>query len=117
MDALAQCSIDRGYALRLALEPKPNEPRGDILLPSIGYARAFINELQHPACPIRAQYAAQLRSLTANHGQHFPLQISKPPGQSLFGFVFQAGHASSILVTRSTAKGLVNNLMIPRQIA
>jgi hypothetical protein len=30
------------------------------------------------------------------------LQIRKTPSQSLFGFVFQAGHASSILVTRST---------------
>ena len=43
----AQYSIDRGYGLRFALEPKPNEPRGDILLPSIGHALAFINELEH----------------------------------------------------------------------
>jgi hypothetical protein len=41
--------------------------------------------------------------------QHFPLQITKPPGQSLFGFVFQAGHASSILVTRSKAMALVKD--------
>ncbi|HEY6743113.1 MAG TPA: xylose isomerase, partial [Lapillicoccus sp.] len=39
---------DQGYALRLALEPKPNEPRGDILLPTIGHALAFIGELEHP---------------------------------------------------------------------
>ena len=39
---------DRGYDLRFALEPKPNEPRGDILLPSIGHAIAFISELDHP---------------------------------------------------------------------
>ena len=32
-------SIDRGYEMRFALEPKPNEPRGDILLPTVG-ARA-----------------------------------------------------------------------------
>ena len=31
-------SIDQGYNLRFALEPKPNEPRGDILLPTIGHA-------------------------------------------------------------------------------
>jgi xylose isomerase len=40
---------DRGYDIRFALEPKPNEPRGDILLPSIGHALAFINELEEPA--------------------------------------------------------------------
>jgi xylose isomerase len=47
MDTLAQYSMDRGYGLRFAIEPKPNEPRGDILLPSIGHALAFINELEH----------------------------------------------------------------------
>ncbi len=40
---------DRGYDLRFALEPKPNEPRGDILLPTVGHALAFIDELQWPA--------------------------------------------------------------------
>ena len=39
---------DQGYALRFALEPKPNEPRGDILLPTIGHALALIDELDHP---------------------------------------------------------------------
>jgi xylose isomerase len=36
------------YDLRFALEPKPNEPRGDILLPSIGHALSFIYQLEHP---------------------------------------------------------------------
>jgi xylose isomerase len=39
---------DRGYDLRFALEPKPNEPRGDILLPTVGHALAFISELEWP---------------------------------------------------------------------
>jgi xylose isomerase len=39
---------DQGYDIRFALEPKPNEPRGDILLPTIGHAVAFISELEHP---------------------------------------------------------------------
>lgn len=39
---------EQGYGLRLALEPKPNEPRGDILLPTIGHALALIDELEHP---------------------------------------------------------------------
>ncbi|MCC7062825.1 MAG: xylose isomerase [Planctomycetes bacterium] len=38
---------DRKYKLRFAIEPKPNEPRGDILLPTIGHALAFINTLEH----------------------------------------------------------------------
>jgi len=47
LDTLAQYSVDRGYELRFALEPKPNEPRGDIFLPTIGHALAFISTLQH----------------------------------------------------------------------
>jgi xylose isomerase len=38
---------DRGYGLRFAVEPKPNEPRGDILLPTVGHALAFISTLHH----------------------------------------------------------------------
>jgi len=48
VDTLCAYVLDRGYAMRFAIEPKPNEPRGDILLPTIGHALAFINELEHP---------------------------------------------------------------------
>ena len=48
-NVLGQYVIDQGYDLRFAIEPKPNEPRGDILLPTIGHALAFINELEHPS--------------------------------------------------------------------
>ena len=44
----APTSRERDYDLRFALEPKPNEPRGDILLPTVGHALAFINELEWP---------------------------------------------------------------------
>ena len=47
IDLLAQYSIDKGYNMRFAIEPKPNEPRGDILLPTIGHALAFISQLEH----------------------------------------------------------------------
>ena len=47
LDLLAQYVVDHGYDIRFALEPKPNEPRGDILLPTIGHALAFINSLEH----------------------------------------------------------------------
>jgi xylose isomerase len=46
-DILAGYVLEQGYNIRFALEPKPNEPRGDILLPTIGHALAFINELEH----------------------------------------------------------------------
>jgi xylose isomerase len=39
---------ERGYDLVIALEPKPNEPRGDMFLPTVGHALAFINELEWP---------------------------------------------------------------------
>jgi xylose isomerase len=46
-DILTGYVIEQGYTLRFAIEPKPNEPRGDILLPTIGHALAFINSLEH----------------------------------------------------------------------
>jgi xylose isomerase len=48
LNLLAQYSEDKGYGLRFAIEPKPNEPRGDILLPTLGHAIAFTQELDRP---------------------------------------------------------------------
>ena len=48
MDLLCAYVADQGYDIRFALEPKPNEPRGDILLPTIGHALAFIGSLERP---------------------------------------------------------------------
>ncbi|WFE32707.1 xylose isomerase [Micromonospora sp. WMMD975] len=48
LNLLAQYSEDRGYGYRFAIEPKPNEPRGDILLPTAGHAIAFTQELERP---------------------------------------------------------------------
>ena len=47
-DILCGYAIDQGYNIRFALEPKPNEPRGDMFLPTIGHAMAFIETLEHP---------------------------------------------------------------------
>ncbi|NKI43856.1 xylose isomerase [Streptomyces physcomitrii] len=47
-DLLADHVVEQGYPLRFALEPKPNEPRGDILLPTVGHALAFIERLERP---------------------------------------------------------------------
>ncbi|MFI7209711.1 xylose isomerase [Micromonospora maritima] len=48
VDLLCQYVVDNGYDLRFALEPKPNEPRGDILLPTVGHALGFISTLARP---------------------------------------------------------------------
>jgi xylose isomerase len=40
--------LDRGYEMVIAIEPKPNEPRGDLFLPTVGHALAFIHELERP---------------------------------------------------------------------
>jgi len=47
IDVLAAYVKDRDYGIRFALEPKPNEPRGDIFLPTVGHALAFISTLEH----------------------------------------------------------------------
>jgi xylose isomerase len=48
LNLLAQYVTDKGYGVRFAVEPKPNEPRGDILLPTVGHALAFIETLEKP---------------------------------------------------------------------
>jgi xylose isomerase len=47
IDAVASYIKQQGYDLKIALEPKPNEPRGDILLPTIGHALALIDRLDN----------------------------------------------------------------------
>jgi xylose isomerase len=47
-NTLGEYVLDNGYQIKFAIEPKPNEPRGDIFLPTIGHALAFINSLDHP---------------------------------------------------------------------
>ena len=48
LNFLCAYSIDQGYGYTFAVEPKPNEPRGDIYLPTVGHALAFISTLDHP---------------------------------------------------------------------
>jgi len=48
LDYLCGYVQDRGYALRFALEAKPNEPRADIYMPTTGHMLAFIQTLAHP---------------------------------------------------------------------
>ena len=48
VNLLGDYVADKGYDIRFAIEPKPNEPRGDILLPTLGHAMAFIETLERP---------------------------------------------------------------------
>jgi xylose isomerase len=48
VNLFAEYVTDKGYDIRFAIEPKPNEPRGDILLPTVGHAMAFITTLDKP---------------------------------------------------------------------
>ena len=45
---LSDYVISQGYDLKFALEPKPNEPRSDIYLPTVGAMLGFIQTLDHP---------------------------------------------------------------------
>ncbi len=45
---LCEYCLDQKYGLKFALEAKPNEPRGDLYLPTTGHMLAFINTLDHP---------------------------------------------------------------------
>lgn len=47
LDTVAGYIKGQGYDLRIGLEPKPNEPRGDIFLPTLGHAMALIADLEH----------------------------------------------------------------------
>lgn len=40
--------LDKKYDMKIALEPKPNEPRGDLYNATIGHMLAFITTLDHP---------------------------------------------------------------------
>jgi xylose isomerase len=48
IDVLADYVVEQGYSLRFAIEPKPNEPRGDLWLPTVGHALHFITTLARP---------------------------------------------------------------------
>ena len=61
---------ERGYPMRIALEPKPNEPRGDIFLPTVGHALAFIGALEWPdMVGLNPEFAHETMSgLNVTHG-------------------------------------------------
>ena len=48
VNVLCDYAVAQRYGMRFAIEPKPNEPRGDIFLPTVGHALHFISTLDRP---------------------------------------------------------------------
>jgi xylose isomerase len=61
---------EQGYPMEIAIEPKPNEPRGHLLLPTVGHALAFIHELEYPEMVgLNPEFAHETMSgLSFHHG-------------------------------------------------
>jgi xylose isomerase len=70
---------DNGYPLKFALEAKPNEPRGDIYLPTTGHMLAFIETLDDPAmCGVNPEVAHEtMAGLNFYHGVAQALEAGK----------------------------------------
>ncbi len=88
MDYLQAHIDERGYnGFRLAIEPKPNEPRGDTYLPTVGHALALIATLKKPGnCGLVPELAhARMAGLNAYHEVALALECGKLFGLHLNG--------------------------------
>lgn len=70
---------DQGYGMRFALEPKPNEPRGDIYFPTVGHMLAFITTLDQPdMVGVNPEFAhEQMAGLNFVHGVAQAMEAGK----------------------------------------
>jgi xylose isomerase len=58
LNFLCEYVLDNHYSIKFSIEPKPNEPRGDLFLPTVGSVLAFIETLDHPEmCGINPETA------------------------------------------------------------
>ncbi len=58
LNFLCEYVLASGYNIKFSIEPKPNEPRGDLFLPTVGSVLAFIATLDHPEmCGINPETA------------------------------------------------------------
>jgi xylose isomerase len=76
---LSEYVQDQGYGMRFALEPKPNEPRGDLYLPTVGHALHFISTLDHPEMVgVNPEFAHEtMAGLNFVHGVAQALEANK----------------------------------------
>lgn len=67
---LCEYNVDQGYGYTFALEAKPNEPRGDIYMPTTGHYLGFIATLDHPdMVGVNPEFAhEQMAGLNFMHG-------------------------------------------------
>jgi xylose isomerase len=79
LNFLCEYSRSSGYGLTFALEAKPNEPRGDIFLPTTGHMLAFIYTLDHPEMVgVNPEVAhEQMAGLDFSHGVAQALEAGK----------------------------------------
>ena len=113
---LADYVTDKGYDIRFAIEPKPNEPRGDILLPTVGHAialhrpaRAPRDRRPQPRGRPRADGRAELHRRASprrcGHGKLFHIDLNGQRGikydQDL---VFGHGDLHNAFVARRPAR-------------
>jgi xylose isomerase len=58
LNFLCEYVLSQDYDIKFSIEPKPNEPRGDLYLPTVGSVLAFIATLDHPEmCGINPETA------------------------------------------------------------
>ena len=76
---LSEYVLDQGYGMQFALEPKPNEPRGDLYLPTVGHALHFISTLDHPEMVgVNPEFAHEtMAGLNFIHGVAQALEANK----------------------------------------
>jgi hypothetical protein len=92
-ESLKRALEDPAFSDLLAIARPRSEAEFPLALPNRTMTGRVPNSCPNPA---------HLRSLMAIQGQPFSLHVRKRASQSSTVLVFQAGHASSILVTRST---------------
>jgi xylose isomerase len=58
LNFLCEYVLEQDYDIKFAIEPKPNEPRGDLYLPTVGSVLGFIANLDHPEiCGVNPEIA------------------------------------------------------------
>lgn len=58
LNFLCEYVLEQDYDIKFAIEPKPNEPRGDLYLPTVGSVLGFIATLDHPEmCGVNPEIA------------------------------------------------------------
>src|SRR5512135_859060 len=79
LNFLCEYVIDNGYGMKFALEAKPNEPRGDIYLPTTGAMLAFIETVEHPdMVGVNPEYAHEtMPGLNFHHAVAQALECGK----------------------------------------